>query len=64
MTKIIKLTESDLYRIIKRVMTENSQASEKGLSQEQKEMIKGSLSRRDLRVLKMNVKQYIVVMLK
>ena len=58
MTKIIKLTESDLYRIIKRVMTENSQASEKGLSQEQKEMIKGSLSRRDLRVLKMMLDKY------
>ena len=58
MTKIIKLTESDLYRIIKRVMTENSQASEKGLSQGQKEMIKGSLSRRDLRVLKMMLDKY------
>ena len=58
MTKIIKLTESDLYRIIKRVMTENSQASEKGLSQEQKEMIKGSLSRRDLRILKMMLDKY------
>lgn len=58
MTKVIRLTEADLYRIVKRVMTESNQAAEKGLSQEQEEMIKGSLNRRDLRVLKMMLDKY------
>ena len=42
MAKVIRLTEADLYRIVKRVMTESNQAVEKGLSQEQEEMIKSS----------------------
>jgi hypothetical protein len=58
MTKVIRLTEADLYRIVKRVITESNQAAEKGLSQEQEEMIKGSLNRRDLRVLKMMLDKY------
>lgn len=58
MAKVIRLTESDLYRIVRRVMTESSMAVEQGLSQEQKEMIKDSLSHRDLRVLKMMLGKY------
>lgn len=58
MAKVIRLTESDLYRIVRRVMTEGGMAAEQGLSKEQKEMIKDSLSRRDLRVLKMMVDKY------
>lgn len=58
MAKVIRLTEADLYRIVKRVMTESGMAAEQGLSKEQKEMIKDSLSRRDLRVLKMMLDKY------
>ena len=58
MAKVIRLTESDLYRIVRRVMTESGMAAEQGLSEEQKEMIKGSLNRRDLRVLKMMLNKY------
>jgi len=58
MAKVIRLTEADLYRIVKRVMTESGMAAEQGLSEEQKEMIKGSLNRRDLRVLKMMLDKY------
>jgi len=58
MAKVIRLTESDLYRIVRRVMTESGMAAEQGLSQEQKEMINDSLSRSDLRVLKMMLEKY------
>ncbi len=58
MAKVIRLTEADLYRIVKRVMTESGMAAEQGLSDEQKEMIKDSLNRRDLRVLKMMLDKY------
>ena len=58
MAKVIRLTEADLYRIVKRVITESGMAAEQGLSQEQKEMIKSSLNRSDLRVLKMMLKKY------
>lgn len=58
MGKVIRLTESDLYRIVKRVMTESGMAAEQGLSEEQKEMIKSSLNREDLRFLKMMLNKY------
>ncbi len=58
MVKVIKLTESDLYRIVTRVMTESSMAAEQGLSKEQKQMIKKYLSRKDLRVLNMMLDKY------
>ena len=61
MAKVIRLTEADLYRIVKRVMTESGMAAEQGLSDEQKEMIKDSLNRRDLRVLKMMLDKYELI---
>lgn len=58
MAKVIRLTESDLYRIVRRVMTESGMAAEQGLSEEQKEMIKSSLNLGDLRFLKMMLNKY------